>query len=122
MPKRRPSSVKRNRVARLLRKYNLIKKAGGQCVICSYKKNLAALAFHHINEKGTALSGSHLIKMPVDHAEKELNKCVLVCHNCHSEIHHPDLSLKVMAQMCNLINKNKLTQEQAYKQFLDRYE
>jgi 5-methylcytosine-specific restriction endonuclease McrA len=119
MPKK-PSSTKRNRVMRLLRKYNLIKKAGGKCVICSYKKNLAALAFHHINEKGTRLSGSFLIKMSIKGAEEELSRCVLVCHNCHSEIHNPDLSLKIMAQMCNMINKNLLTQEQAYKQFLDR--
>jgi 5-methylcytosine-specific restriction endonuclease McrA len=119
MPKN-PSSVKRNKVMRLLRKYNLIKKAGGKCVICGYKKNLAGLAFHHINEKGARLSGNYLIGMSVKGAEEELNRCVLVCHNCHSEIHHPDLPLNVIAQMCKLIAAHKLTHNQAYKQFFDR--
>jgi hypothetical protein len=102
---------------RLARKYNLVKKAGGQCVICGYKKNLSSLAFHHIYEKKTRLSGNHLIKMSLRGAEEELNQCVLVCHNCHSEIHNPEISLKKIAKMCKLIDENKLTHNQAYKQF-----
>jgi hypothetical protein len=115
-----PSSAKRNRVMRLARKYGLIKKAGGKCVICGYKKNLSSLAFHHVNEKSARLSGTYLITMSLRGAEEELSKCVLVCHNCHNEIHNPELSLKRIAQMCKLIDEHKLTHNQAYKQFFDK--
>jgi hypothetical protein len=115
-----PSSSKRNRVMRLTRKYKLIKKAGGKCVICGYKKNLSSLAFHHIGEKGARLSGTYLITMSVRGAEEEVSKCVLVCHNCHGEIHNPELSLKNIAQMCDLIHKYKLTHIQTYNQFFNK--
>ena len=113
------SSSNRNRVMRLARKYSLIQKAGGSCVICGYKKNIASLAFHHINEKGANLSGTNLINMSVSGAEAELSKCVLVCHNCHNEIHNPELGLKEIGQMCKLIKQNKLTCNQVYRQFFE---
>lgn len=115
-----PSSSKRNRVMRLTRKYGLIKKAGGKCVICGYKKNISSLAFHHIRDKVTRLSGTYLITLSLRGAEEELSKCALVCHNCHGEIHNPELSLKNIAQMCDLITKNKLTHNQAYKQVFNK--
>lgn len=104
----------------MTRKFNIVHKAGGKCVICGYKRNLAALAFHHINEKNVSLSGPYLIKMSVARAEQELNECALVCHNCHCEIHHPELSLKKITQMCQMVNAKKLTQEEAYAQFFKR--
>lgn len=116
---KRPSSD-RNRVMRLLRKYGLIKKAGGCCVICGYKKNISSLAFHHLNEKGAHLSGAHLINMSMKGAEEEISKCVLVCHNCHNEIHNPELGLKDIGNMCKHIQQNKLTYRQAYLKFLNK--
>jgi 5-methylcytosine-specific restriction endonuclease McrA len=97
----------------------MIIKAGGQCAVCGYKKNLAALAFHHLHEKGSKLNGSNLIKMSVSGAEEEMKRCVLVCHNCHSEIHNPELTLKRMLRMWKLIYENKFTHEQAYKECFD---
>jgi hypothetical protein len=111
------SSAKRNRVMRLARKYILIKKSGGECTICGYKKNLAGLAFHHLNEKGAKLSGSSLMQLSLKGAEEESCRCVLVCHNCHSEIHNPDLKIKKIARMCKLINRGILTHNQAYLKF-----
>jgi hypothetical protein len=115
-----PSSSKRNRVMRVTRKYGLIKKAGGKCVVCGYKKNISSLAFHHVKEKATRLSGTYLITLSARGAEEEASKCVLVCHNCHGEIHNPELSLKNIAHMCDLIHKNKLTHNQAYRQFFNK--
>lgn len=86
-------------------------------MICGYKKNISSLAFHHINEKSAKLSGTNLINMSVSGAEAEISKCVLVCHNCHSEIHNPELGLKEIGKMCKLIKQNKLTCNQAYRQF-----
>ncbi|MDD2730994.1 MAG: hypothetical protein PHW33_02615 [Candidatus Portnoybacteria bacterium] len=60
---------------------------GGRCAICGYKKCIQALDFHHlsgdkdfgISEKGMTKSWSRV--------KKEVDKCVLVCANCHREIH-----------------------------------
>jgi len=61
---------------------------GGKCQICGYSKCLAALDFHHINaeEKDFTLARikSRLIN---DKIRLELDKCALVCSNCHREEH-----------------------------------
>lgn len=62
---------------------------GNKCSICGYSTNLAALEFHHINpeEKDFTLSSQNL-SSNWEVIKKELDKCVLVCSNCHREIHN----------------------------------
>lgn len=61
---------------------------GGACELCGYKKCLAALEFHHKDpsKKDFVISKSRLKKMN-EETMNELNKCQLVCANCHREIH-----------------------------------
>lgn len=96
-----------------------MQKAGGKCVICGYKKNLSALAFHHLDEKLNSLSGTHLLEMSKKGAEEEMAKCVLVCHNCHFEIHNPDLTMKKVGKIYEFISAKKLTHRQAHNKFFD---
>lgn len=70
------------------RKLNLIKVCGNQCNICGYNKAISALEFHHINpeEKEYALASMgtcHQLEKDLE----EIKKCILVCSNCHREIH-----------------------------------
>lgn len=70
------------------RKLNLIKVCGGKCNLCGYNKTAAALEFHHINPEekdyGLASMGTcHQLETDL----KEVKKCILVCANCHREIH-----------------------------------
>lgn len=70
------------------RKMNLIKVCGGQCCICGYHKSISALEFHHIypelKEYAISATGTcHNIEKDLT----EVQKCVLVCANCHREIH-----------------------------------
>jgi hypothetical protein len=69
---------------------------GGKCQNCGYNRSLRALSFHHYNpaEKDFNIS-SQCISWEA--MVKELNKCVLVCSNCHMEIHDGVL----------LLNENK---------------
>jgi hypothetical protein len=62
-------------------------KAGG-CVICGYVKCMKALDFHHVNsrEKVTTI-GSHMEFPLRPQIVREIPKCILVCANCHREIH-----------------------------------
>ena len=64
---------------------------GGKCSICSYDKCVSAFDFHHINaiEKDFTISAKMTSWLAI---EKELKKCVLLCSNCHREVHdglHP---------------------------------
>jgi 5-methylcytosine-specific restriction endonuclease McrA len=62
---------------------------GGSCTVCKYNKCQEALEFHHRNpaEKDFVLSSSSIGKRSWDKVAKELDKCILVCANCHREIH-----------------------------------
>lgn len=61
-------------------------KLGNKCCKCGYNKCEAALEFHHTdpNEKDFVLAGA---KYGKEKMLKELEKCILVCANCHREIH-----------------------------------
>lgn len=74
---------------RAITKKRMLDSFGGKCGICGYDKSDWALAFHHIdpNEKEFSFSKYKLSPNRWDIIAKELRKCVLVCHNCHSEIH-----------------------------------
>lgn len=73
------------------RKLKLVLMMGGSCQICGYNKNFAALAFHHTDpsQKSFGLDGRTLANNSWETIIAEANKCVLLCHNCHSEAHHP---------------------------------
>jgi len=80
----------------LQRKINLIRKLGGQCTICGYKKNSSALDFHHINpkDKSFALDLRSLSNRTQSKIDAEVCKCTLVCRNCHAELHNPQHNLE----------------------------
>lgn len=61
---------------------------GGKCKRCGYHKCLAALEFHHEDpsQKDFAISMSGQTRS-WERIQKELDKCILVCSNCHKEIH-----------------------------------
>ncbi len=59
---------------------------GGKCMICGYNKTYQALEFHHLENKKFGLS-SRGITRSWKSIENELKKCVLLCVNCHREVH-----------------------------------
>lgn len=61
---------------------------GGKCQCCGYKKYVGALEFHHIDptQKDFGISSKGYTRS-WERNKEELNKCVLVCSNCHKEIH-----------------------------------
>jgi hypothetical protein len=77
------------------RKTALVREAGGRCSRCGYDKNLAALVFHHtdLTKKDFKLDVRSLSNRTVAAIAAELHKCILLCHNCHAELHNPHLNL-----------------------------
>jgi len=61
---------------------------GGKCKLCGYKKCQRALSFHHLDptKKDFGLSARGLTRS-WDKIKIELDKCILVCANCHMKIH-----------------------------------
>ena len=85
---RREYNAKMTAIRRLRLKKKLVQMRGGKCQICGYNKCLIALDFHHVDEstKEFGLSQRDLTKS-WEKIKAELTKCVLVCANCHREIH-----------------------------------
>ena len=77
----------------LARKLHFIEQLGGKCSKCGYAKNVAALAFHHVNGKDFQIDVRALSNRKIEPILSEIAKCVLVCHNCHAETHNPGLDL-----------------------------
>lgn len=61
---------------------------GGKCFKCGYSRSISALEFHHIDpsEKDFSISNAKLTSIN-ERIYRELDKCILVCANCHREIH-----------------------------------
>ena len=67
-------------------KIKAVEYKGGKCKICGYNKCYSALSFHHIDSelKDFTISGTSRCWEKI---KKELDKCIVVCNNCHAEIH-----------------------------------
>ena len=58
------------------------------CAICGYNKCDASLDFHHTNPKDKKFQiSSSALDLKTERVVNELNKCILLCRNCHGEIH-----------------------------------
>lgn len=61
---------------------------GGKCAICGYSKCLKALEFHHHNPNGKDFGISEKgYTRSWEKVKNELDKCIILCANCHREIH-----------------------------------
>lgn len=74
------------RLLRETRKQEIIDAIGGSCQLCGYDKAVRNLAFHHISNKEFELS-SRGFQYSIEKIIAEVRKCILVCHNCHGEVH-----------------------------------
>lgn len=70
-------------------KQKMVDAMGGACQCCGYNICKEALAFHHIEPEHKDMGFGDLRANPKkwEKIVEELRKCILVCHNCHSEIH-----------------------------------
>lgn len=59
---------------------------GDKCQICGYDKCLSALEFHHIVSEEKLFGFNKANNTAWETIIKELEKCILVCANCHREI------------------------------------
>lgn len=76
-------SRRRQKLREMAREYK-----GNKCAVCGYKKCPSALEFHHRDPKkkdfGLSVKG---LTRSWDKIKEEIDKCTLICANCHREIH-----------------------------------
>lgn len=71
---------RRNKIA-------LVEYKGGKCELCGYDKCVDALEFHHIDRNTKEFGIGFGDTRSLEKLKKEADKCILVCSNCHKEIH-----------------------------------
>ena len=78
-----------NRVAEHRRKIKrkAIDYSGGRCLNCEYNKCESSLNFHHIDPKEKEIDISKGNTRSWSKIKEEVDKTILVCRNCHGEIH-----------------------------------
>ncbi len=60
---------------------------GGKCWACEYSKCLSALVFHHIDPESKSFGVADGRTRKWETVRTELDKCALLCANCHEEVH-----------------------------------
>lgn len=71
-------------------KLKAIKYKGGKCENCGYDKCVWALDFHHINKKDKDFSIAQYSTLSWEKIKLELDKCMILCANCHREKHYQE--------------------------------
>lgn len=76
---RQSDTIKRTKVRKFIQKV----KSNSKCVLCGYDHCIDALEFHHLGNKSMNLSKCKTFSQ----AANEMMKCIVVCANCHRELH-----------------------------------
>lgn len=83
---------------------------GGKCSICGYDKCQGALEFHHLKDK--AEMPSYIIRRwSWEKTKEELDKCLLVCANCHREIHDNQIDLEKHMLLSDLRLREEISEK-----------
>lgn len=70
------------------KKIDAVNLFGGCCQKCGYDKCVEALEFHHLDKNEKEEKPSYIImRWSWERVKEELEKCILLCSNCHKEVH-----------------------------------
>ncbi len=105
-------------------KINALEYKQNNCESCGYNKDITALEFHHKNPVQKEINPAKLYHKPWDFAKEELDKCSVLCSNCHREEHHrldqkkkleKEFSTNFISSFSNFILTGKNTGEKSCK-------
>jgi len=83
------------------RKEDIRKIMGDKCCICGYDRCDQSLDLHHIDPKEKEFNVGKILNRNWSKIVFELQKCVLVCKNCHHEIHAGYINPKLKTSFNN---------------------
>lgn len=72
------------------RKEQAIAYLGGYCNRCKQTFHPAVYEFHHLDPKTKDRDPSKMLQLSWIKVQTELDKCVLLCANCHRLTHHEE--------------------------------
>jgi hypothetical protein len=75
------------RIKQIRRKQAAVQYKGGACVECGYNRSIAALTFHHLDASTKDFEIGRKYNLSWKRLKIELDKCELLCANCHAEKH-----------------------------------
>lgn len=80
-------------------------KEGFGCAACGYRFYGGALSFHHVNptDKKFCINGNNFMSTE---ARREITKCLLLCCNCHAEVHGRRLLESLILELYKGTNYN----------------
>ena len=91
--KHKARKLKEERDARKILRDN-VNKLKTKCVVCGECEN-CCLDFHHIEEKDLSISRMVENRRSLVEIHKEIEKCMVVCSNCHRKIHAGKLEVSL---------------------------
>ena len=74
-------------------------KASKSCVGCGIS-DIACLDFHHIGDKTYEIADMVARGFSINSISKEMDKCVILCANCHRRLHYYSLTLEQLMPVC----------------------
>ena len=108
---RRDARTAGKKARRLRYKDLLLERRGSKCVNCGVEyngKNGPMFDLHHVNPKNKLfdVSNKAVQNHSIAEVEKEADKCVILCSNCHRLHHHTDL-VPIDENILGTINNNE---------------
>lgn len=97
------------------KKLYAVKMLGGKCQICGYDKCIHALEFHHPNHDKKYSPSYIIMRWSWEKVKEELQKTILICANCHREIHYKELCTKIKREYKVILTKKCKICQKEYK-------
>jgi hypothetical protein len=90
----RVKEIKKTNQKKISKKNSIVEfwknQKGGKCLKCN-ESRLHVLDFHHLDENNKRTTVSELVQRFGNNnplIEQEVNKCILLCSNCHRDFHY----------------------------------
>ena len=81
---------------------------GGKCQVCGYNRYQGALELHHLNKDEKSFGiGDKGYTRSWEKVKAELDKCILLCANCHREVGAGIQQLPSENLVANEVNSGK---------------
>lgn len=110
-------------ILRWAKRYRAVQEMGGKCNFCE-ESDMFLLEFHHLDPSKKEYGISQSVILDWNVLKLELDKCILVCSNCHRNLHAVDIKKKFeelfdeileKSKVVHLVNRPKLDEDYIYE-------
>ena len=80
---------------------------GGKCIRCGYNEFQSGLQFHHLDPRQKEFNIATKKSLSFDALKSELDKCILLCANCHFSFHGVEWSIEESRELLRSLNQQE---------------